>query len=172
MRRSSQGTWPALGTPAVVGAMAFSLVALVLVSGQRYHWLTIGAENDQGYGYGYEPAAIDLAAQLNIDGPTVSRAGVKVITVEVTNSSVDAVVVDPSQHIDVTVTRNGTEIGEVVTLSDAATISSGETETFRFQWLYRDLVSRSDPLLYSACVDVPGDVDDSDDCSQEAVIAR
>jgi len=170
MRRSWQRTRPALGTPSIVGAMALSFVALVLVSDQRYHWLTIGAENDQGYGY--EPPAIDLAAQLNVNGPTVARAGVKVIIVEVTNSSVDPVVVDPSQHIDVTIARNDTEIGEVATLSDAATISPGGAETFQFQWLYRGLVSRGDRVLYSACVDVPGDIDDSNDCSHEPVIAR
>lgn len=141
IRRSSERTRPALGTASIVGAIVLSLVALVLVSDQRYDWLTIGAENDQGYGYGYEAPAVNLSAQLNIDGPTVSRAGRKAFAVDVANSSVDAVAVDPSVHVDVTVSVNGTEIGEVRVLSDPATIS-------------------------------PGDVDDSDDCSHESVIAR
>ena len=166
MRRS-------LGTTSVVAAMAVSFVALLLVSDQRYHWLTIGAEIDQGYGYGYEPPAANLAAQLDVNGPTVSRAARKLFTVEVTNTSVDAVaVVDPSEHLDVAVTRSGAEVGEIVILSDTAVISPGDAATFRFQWSYQGQVSRGDSLLYSACVDVPGDVDDSDDCDFEPVTAR
>ena len=176
--RSSERRRPKLGTASIVAAMAFSLVALGLVSDRRYDWLTIGAGTDQGYGYGYEPPTpttappVDLSAQLNIDGPTVSRAGRKAFAVDIANSSVEAVAVDPSVHVDVTVSVNGTEIGEVGALSAPVTISPGDAERLQFQWLYSGLVSRGATVVYSVCVDFPGDIDDSDDCSQESVVAR
>ena len=180
--RSSERGRPALGTASIVAAMVLSLVALVLVSDRRYDWLTIGAESDQGYGYGYEPPTpstlppVDLSAQLNVDGPTVSRAGRKAFAVDVANSSVDAVAIDPSVHLTVTVTvtvnGTGTEIGEVRVFGGPATISSGASQRFQVQWLYSGLVSRGALVEYRACIDVPGDIDDSDDCSHESVIAR
>lgn len=152
--------------------MALSLVALLLMSGQRDRWLAIGAENGQGSGYGYEPGAVNVAADVIVNGATASNGNRKLITVAVTNSSMDAVAVDPSQHIDVTVTVNGAEAGDFRTLSHTATISPGDTKRFRFQWLYSGAVSRGDTIVYSACVDVPGDADDSDDCDSATATAR
>jgi hypothetical protein len=153
-------------------AVAVSLTALLLVSDQRAHWLAIGSEADSGYGYGYEPGAVDAAADVIVDGATVSRAGRKAFAVAISNSSTDAISVDPSQDIVVTVTVNGIQTGSISTTSGEVTISPGDSERFVFQWLYADAVSRGDTVVYSACVNVSGDVDDADDCDSETATAR
>jgi hypothetical protein len=151
-------------------AVGFSLTALLLVSDQRAHWLAIGSEADSGYGYGYEPSAVDAAADVIVDGATVSRAGRKTFAVAISNSSTDAITVDPSD-VDVTVTVNGIQTGSISTTSGEVTISPGDSERFVFTWLY-DAMSRGDTVVYSACVNLSGDVDDANDCDSETATAR
>jgi hypothetical protein len=172
MGRFSKRSRSALVTTSLVGTMALSLVALLLVSDQRDRWLTIGSENGQGNGYGYEPGAVNLTADVTVKGATPANGNRKLITVAVTNLSMNAVAVDPSQHIDVTVTVNGNETGDVRTLGHPSMVSPGDTERFRFQWVHSGTVSRGDTVQYSACVEVPGDVDDGDNCDSVTVTAR
>jgi hypothetical protein len=172
MGRFSKRSRSALVTTSLVGTMALSLVALLLVSDQRDRWLTIGSENGQGNGYGYEPSAVNVTADVTVKGATPANGNRKLITVAVTNLSMDSVAVDPAQHIDVTVTVNGNETGDIRTLGHPAMISPGDTKRFRFQWVHSGTLSRGDTVEYSACVDVPGDVDDGDDCDSVIVTAR
>jgi hypothetical protein len=61
---------------------------------------------------------------------------------------------------------------EATDTSTATTGSRPVIRRFRFQWVYSGAVSRGDTVQYSACVDIPGDVDGGDDCDSVTVTAR
>ena len=108
---------------------------------------------------------IDADGQVIVSGPTKAKAGSKTYSFKVTNNGTGPLTFDLGTAITGSVTVGGVTSGTVAGPTGTDTINPGKSVKYKMVWTHGDLATGL-PVVFSACVAVPGDVDPpADDCS-------
>ena len=106
--------------------------------------------------------AVDAAGEIKVRGPVKAKKDSKKFSFRVTNLGDSPITVDPTIDIDAEVNVNGTPNGSVAALTGTKTIAPGHSAKFRFFW--DGDIDKGDTVEFTACVNLAGDVDTSNDC--------
>jgi hypothetical protein len=112
---------------------------------------------------------IDAAGEIKLRGPVQAKKDSKKFSFRVTNLGDSPITVDPDADIDAFVEVNGTPNGSVTALSGTKTIEPGHRAKFRFRW--DGDIDKGDTVEFTACVNLAGDVDTSNDCDSATATA-
>ena len=85
----------------------------------------------------------------------------------VTNLGDSPITVDPTTDIDASVLVNGTENGSVTPLTGTKTIKPGHSARFRLEWTRDGTLASGDTVEFTACVNLAGDSDPTNNCDSE-----
>jgi len=109
---------------------------------------------------------IDKAGEVIVNGPTKSGAGSKVYVLRVSNLGTVTNTIDPATEITAEVTVDGTPTGAVTAITGPKTISPGARARFRLRWTH-DALTPGATVVYTACVNEPGDFDPTNNCGSQ-----
>ena len=115
----------------------------------------------------------DAAGAATVNGPVKAGATTKSYKVKVTNQGIQPITVDPTTgQITGSVTVNGAPNGAVVSTSTKAkTINPGHSTTFGLDWTGGPVAS-GDSVVFTGCVNLAGDFNTANDCSNSTVSVK
>jgi K319L-like, PKD domain len=115
---------------------------------------------------------VDAAGDVIVKGKVHKKTDHKVYFLLVANLGDSPITVDPTTDIDASVLVNGTENGSVEPLTGPKTIAPGHTRRFPLRWNGDGRLAKGDTVEFTACVNVAGDIDATNDCDDETRTAR
>jgi hypothetical protein len=104
------------------------------------------------------PPVIDADGEVIVSGPTKAKAGSKTYTFKVTNNGTGPLTIDLGTALSGSVTVDGIVTGTVAGPTGTDTIRAGGSVRYKMVWTH-DALGTGLPVVYSACVQVPGDID-------------
>jgi len=101
-----------------------------------------------------------------VNGPVKTGATTKVYVFKVSNLGTAPITVNSATDITADVLVNGAVNGSVSPITGTKTISPGGSARFRLRWTGGPLVS-GDSVEFTACVNLAGDIDPTNNCGSE-----
>ena len=102
-----------------------------------------------------------------VNGPVKASKGQKVYLFRVSNLGDSPITVDPDTDIAGVVNVNGTPNGSVTSLAGTKTIRPGGSVVFPLRWTQDGTLSPGDTVEFTACVNLAGDSDVTNNCDSE-----
>ncbi len=96
----------------------------------------------------------------------------KVYLFRVSNLGDTRITVDPNTDIVGVVNVNGTPNGSVTSLTGTKTIKPGHSRVFPLRWTVDGKLDVGDTVEFTACVNLAGDTDTTNNCDSETLTAR
>jgi Calx-beta domain/K319L-like, PKD domain len=111
-----------------------------------------------------------VAVEVIVSGPVKAGATSKNYVLRVSNLGTLPVTVNPTADISADVLVNGVVNGSVTSQTGTKTISPGSRVRFRLRWT-GDPLPAGATVEFTACLNLPGDIDPSDNCASATRIA-
>ena len=102
-----------------------------------------------------------------VHGPVKASKGQKVYLFRVSNLGDSPITVNPDTDIAGVVNVNGTPNGSVTSLAGTKTIRPGGSVVFPLRWTQDGTLSPGDTVEFTACVNLAGDSDATNNCDSE-----
>jgi hypothetical protein len=115
---------------------------------------------------------LDAAGEVIVHGRVNAKQEKKVYFLRVTNLADSPITVNPDTDIDASVEVNGTPNGSVEALTGTKTIKPGHRKRFPLRWTGDGTVAPGDTVEFTACVDLAGDTDTTNNCDSATRTAR
>jgi Calx-beta domain/K319L-like, PKD domain len=109
-------------------------------------------------------ADADAAGEVIVSGPVKAGQTSKTYVFRVSSLGIAPITIDPTTEIDAAVLVNGTANGTVTSLTGTKTISPGSRTRFRLRWTGSTPLAVGDLVEFTACLNLAGDLDPTNDC--------
>jgi hypothetical protein len=118
------------------------------------------------------PVVIDATGIVIVNGPVSSTKTSKAFVFKYSNIGMLPITINES-NITGSVTVNGTFTGSVAVNPFTKTLNPGASTRVKLVWSYAagDLVA-GDSVVFHACLNLPGEIDPSNDCDDETATAK
>jgi hypothetical protein len=120
------------------------------------------------------PPVIDGTGVVIVNGPVSSTKTSKSFVFKVTNIGTTSITIVPAVIAsDSSVTVNGTETGVVTPNSGTKTLSPGASTRVKLVWSYAaGSLATGDAVVFTACVNLAGDIQPSNNCDDATATAK
>jgi Calx-beta domain/K319L-like, PKD domain len=116
---------------------------------------------------------IDVTALVIVNGPVSSTKTSKAFVFKISNFGMVSITVDPATDITGSVDVNGTETGIVTPNSGTKTLSPGASTRVKLVWSYSaGSLATGDSVVFHACMNLPGDIDPTNNCDDQTATAK
>ena len=106
----------------------------------------------------------ELLGEVIVSGPVKAGAASKLYVLRVSNVGTVPVTVNPTTDIAAAVLVNGTQNGSVTSLTGTKTITPGSRVRFRLRWTGTSALVAGDVVEFTACINLAGDIDPTNNC--------